>query len=120
MKRDWNLIREILLHIEKNGKEIGMVHSISGLTGYPKDEIQYHLHILLERGLIEGRTVKSWFTSEVTGPRLTWRGHDFLDLIQNQGIWDHTQKRLEVMSGRASFGIIQMVALNAVKKLVLD
>jgi hypothetical protein len=84
MKRDFELIRKLLLHIE--GEQVE-------LSSYKKEQILYHKALLLEEGLAEGP--KPHYSSrqfieipdKVIIHRLTWEGHTLIDAIRDEGRW---------------------------------
>jgi len=41
---------------------------------------------------------------------ITWYGHEFLDSIRDEGVWNHTKKALKPF-GSASFEIVKNVAV---------
>ena len=43
---------------------------------------------------------------------LTWAGHDFLDAIKDQGIWDQTKTKLKEVGGPASLDVVKAVAVS--------
>lgn len=81
MKRDFNLVRKLLLFFEK--KADAKPVKAPAIEGYSELEIQYHLVLMHEAGLLHCETV----TSESTPDRviyvipfdLSWQGHEFLD-----------------------------------------
>ena len=89
MKRDFELIRNLLLDIE--GEEV----DLSQLT---EDQILYHKALLLEAGLAEGPkphypSAKSTeIPDKVIIRKLTWEGHDFIDGIRDQDRWQKVKK----------------------------
>jgi hypothetical protein len=57
MKRNWDVIREILLRLEQKPAD---EHTLQ-LSSFPEDrkaEFSYHAELLLEAGLVEERTLK--------------------------------------------------------------
>lgn len=84
MKRDMDIVRALLLRAE----------AATGSVGINDPVETYHVRIMIEGGLIEGR-----ISEEITAdaPRhshihnLTWAGHDFLDAARNDTVW-HTAK----------------------------
>jgi len=60
MKRDLNLIREILLHVESGNKD-------RQIKGYSLDAFRYHGRLAIEAGLVHGN-VSQTVTGEI--PRL--------------------------------------------------
>lgn len=49
---------------------------------------------------------------------LTWHGHDFLDNIRNDTVWEKTKQQLAKVGGTASIEIISQVAASFVRKLL--
>lgn len=83
MRRDWNLIRLLLLQIESG-------EAPPKLGEYTDDQKLYHSVLLIESGLAHG-IVALGQTGEPIGTtiqRLTWSGHDFLDATRNESIWN--------------------------------
>ena len=74
MKRDWDLIRNLLLEIEEKTPE--KILSTSDFKGDTKT-IGYHLTLLIEAGLVKSLdtgTLSSRFSCKIF--RLSWSGHD--------------------------------------------
>ena len=85
MKRDIELIRKILFAIEKFPSPI--MGTGLCIDGYSSDEINYHIMILDEAGLILANNASHgnnciWFPI-----RLTWNGHDFLEVAREDKNW---------------------------------
>ena len=89
MKRDFELIRELLLVIE--GDQID-------LSKYTEDQILYHKALLLEAGLAEGpkthypSTKFTEIPDKVIIKKLTWEGHDLIDAIRDDARWQKTKR----------------------------
>lgn len=86
MKRDIELIREILVTLEELESFDEPV--IPDITDRTQHEVVYHIKLLSEAGLIEAQ---NWSTDD--GPvwvatSLTSSGHDFLDAARNNTIWE--------------------------------
>lgn len=92
MKRNWDTIRELLIKIE----ECTLPTENVRLNHFPKEraaEISYHIRLLIDAGLINGRIsetlgpeVKDFFASS-----LTWHGHELLDTIRSNQVWEKTK-----------------------------
>jgi predicted TIM-barrel fold metal-dependent hydrolase len=86
MKRDIDLLRNILLNVESDGK--------LGIPGdHSNEEMAEHVQQLLEAHLVEGQVVRNHvgipFGWAIT--RLTSAGHDFLDATRNPSFWEKTK-----------------------------
>ena len=98
MKRNMNKVRELLIKIEETGVDD---------TYYTDDQEEcYHLRIMKDGGLVEGWVADDGvdgMTAEIT--RMTWKGHEFLDAIRDDGVWEKVnQKRSENEPQETCFG----------------
>jgi hypothetical protein len=111
MKRDWDMIRDILTKLEEFSNEEGSLN----LSSFPRDkhaEISYHMELLIESGLVNGQM------SEEFGPepedffvtRLTWQGHEFLDSIRNDTVWQKTKKSFFSQGISMTFDLVKSFA----------
>ncbi len=117
MKRDMELIRKILFYIEENGDSETLIRQWD-IEGHNFKEVSYHVKLLVERGLVNGRDsgisqYLLWYADS-----LTWEGHDFLDAIKNDTIWEKVKagiksKGLEI--GQVSFGVLKEYAKVEIK-----
>ena len=88
MRRDMDLIRKLLLHVE--GAEPPDVRE------YRQEQQTYHYALIVEAGLAHGTV----FEGEEGEPinvaitRLTWKGHEFLDDARSNTVWQRTRKAL--------------------------
>ena len=91
MKRDMDLVREILLEIEKSyvSTAICNLH----IDGYDMETMAYHCKILYEAGLVS--EYKPIYADDglcafFVGS-LTWDGNDYLDKVRDNSIWKKTK-----------------------------
>ena len=84
MQRNMDLVRMILLRMEADSS--GRAPQDLGIKSYPPDEIGYHAHIMMQEGLIDGFKTESH--PEAIPISLTWKGHEFLDLVRDQERWN--------------------------------
>lgn len=110
MKRDWELVREILLAVEALESSMQALRS-SEVGGYEPEIAAYHIHMLIEAGLIHGQCFQS-----TSGPRqcsareLTWAGHEFLDRIRSRSNWSKTVSLIREKGLDLSFETIKTAA----------
>ncbi|MDU6263730.1 MAG: DUF2513 domain-containing protein [Anaerocolumna aminovalerica] len=92
MKRDMDLVRKILFKIEEevdNKPKFDLT-----IDEYTMDQVAYHCSILYDGGYI--KNYKSLGCGEglvsfgVSG--LTWSGHELLDKISNENVWNKTKQ----------------------------
>jgi Hypothetical protein (DUF2513) len=110
LKRDLDLVRRILLHLEGGG-ESASPSGFSALVedGYEAREIHYHVQLLHDAGLIEADEIVSgqWWPE-----RMTWSGHEFLEAARNKELWEETKQRVEKSTGGAPFSVFHDLLLE--------
>ena len=118
MKRDMDLVREILLQIEQSeatpDRRVEYSHNNSA---YTQEEIGYHLGIMKEANLIcmDLRYVTGSPTLyEVRG--LTWEGHDYLELARPQSRWEEAVKTVREKTDGISFEMLKVVLTQLTKQ----
>lgn len=101
MKRDINLVREILLWA--TAQEIAGIYRNPSLPEYAEDQIAHHVHLMWQAGLVDATDTTS---NSSAGPSailisVTWAGHDFIDAARDNTIWNKTKSK--VLSSGAAF-----------------
>lgn len=118
MKRDLELVRKLLLFFDDKP---GPAHvEIPPITGYDDSTIKYHLVLLYEAGFLQCEPVKSTTSDRVIYVlpfELTWDGHEFLDKIRNQHIWDEITAAIRERGFvSASVDFVKRLADTAIRK----
>lgn len=91
MRRDMDLVRDILLEIEKQYVSTA-IYNLK-IEGYDTETIAYHCKILYEAGLIsdyKAQYADNTIYSFGVGS-LTQDGNDYLDKIRDNSIWKKTK-----------------------------
>lgn len=117
MKRDMDLIRTILLEIEKAEDREIPINSVS-IGDFDRKTIRYHIDLLEDSGLAKvikhtiqlGRTKQPTFINL----RLSWEGHEFLDAARDDNVWAKAKVVLVKMSG-LPFEVLQALLIDYVK-----
>ena len=91
VKRDMDLIREILFKIEDKND---LVLRVIELPERDYETVSRYIEMLYDNGFIDGdkRRDYSQSFSEILVKDLSWDGHDLLDLIRSQDVWDKTKQ----------------------------
>lgn len=87
MQRDMDLIRAILLEVEKNASLAGCPVQIAGRT---REELYYNAMQAKDAGFIEAKFAPGSPDFHVI--RLTYAGHEFLDALRNDPTWNKTKQ----------------------------
>lgn len=115
MKRDIELIRQILFAIEK--LEHGIPRGNIEIEGYSEEEIGYHVYLMDDAGLIIGMdaTSLSSLSPFMMPQNLTWAGHDFLDAARDDTVWNGVKKKIEAVSGAVTFELLTALLVQTTK-----
>lgn len=113
MKRDIDLIREILLRIEAD-------ESLEAVDGYSSKQVGYHVSLLDGAGLLTQEIYSSvWMNHPMLdGIRLTWSGHEFLDSSRSKTMWEKAKSITLEKTGTISFEILKSVLIQLAKRAV--
>jgi len=116
------LVRDILIQIEGNPILDGLrwVHFDKAeevcTTGNSYKEVAYHLTLLVEAGLVKG---KSGIEEMPVVTKLTWQGHEFIDNIRDKDIWHRTKERIKGLPTVAMSVIVEVAKAEIKAKLGL-
>ncbi len=118
MKRDMELCRKILFEIEK--KFISTTLYNLRIEGYDMDTVAYHCDLLYEASLISDCSIQygdDEIYSFAVGS-LTWEGHDFLDKISKDTVWNKTKEIIRDNVLPMSLDVIKSVANSVIASAV--
>ena len=87
MKRDMDLVRSIVLAIEA-APNVYAPNQLE-IPEHTEEEIGYHVHIMMEAGLVRAHDVTSKGDSspQALPSSLTWAGHEFADASRDDKRW---------------------------------
>lgn len=121
MKLNHNCVRDLLLFIEDNLTYSTYIYvNEIQLEGYTQEEIIYSADKLLDAGYITGTrkvSLGSDGTPQIEIKSITWDGHQFLDNIRDNKVWEQTKGILSKFSS-VSIGIISNVASQVISNIV--
>lgn len=115
MRRDLDLIREIVLAVEDlPGGSLNQELAIEGRT---REEIGYHSYLIIDAGLAKGQDAGFL---EDTSPiwhinHLTAAGHDFADASRSDTTWSKAKSQLREHGGSFTIEIVKEVLTRVVK-----
>lgn len=126
MERNMELVRDILLMIEKEHN--GVPIRISEIDAYEPTAIRYHAEQLSQAGFLceyeacpsvkfnemTGEWIENELLFEVNG--LTWEGHEFLDIIRDATIWTKTKSVIIKQGLPMVVDVIKSVATSIIKE----
>ncbi|MFU1636480.1 DUF2513 domain-containing protein [Aeromonas veronii] len=114
MKRDWDMVRLILTKLE----ELPNTDSYLTLGDFASTDperayvISYHVSLLMSAGLVNGQMSATLGRGpkNFSASRLTWEGHEFLDAIRSESVWNKTKETFASRGIEMTFDLIKTVA----------
>ena len=88
------------------------------VDGHTEEEVNYHVMLLDEAGLIKAQNLTSHSGGRYIPIRLTWQGHEFLDAARDDTRWNKT-KEVMAEAGGFVFEIAKALLIEFMKKQVL-
>jgi len=117
MKRDWELIRGILLQAEAApaGTHLQVLEAENDKTTLA--EVLEHIQLLVDANLLEATVVPGG------GPgqggfiihRVTWQGHDFLNEAKNDAVWKKVMNQVKEKGGSVSMMVLKEMVSTVFK-----
>lgn len=106
MKRDVDLIRQLLFDIEQHGCECTLESLRTSATHEGDDRKRYHLRLCIDAGL-----AKEIDRSAAGSPcvRLTNAGHEFLDICRSDQRWRAAKALVHEQTGGLSLTVLRAV-----------
>lgn len=132
MKRDWDLIRELMIGVEEEKNFLGDVQKIPKWVDQPEQEyvqqsnaakaanarIFGHLELLIDNGYLEGiqviRSLDGDFHYSWSAPRLTMAGHDLLDTMRSSVLWESIKTTAKKKGIELTFDAIKAIGVMAI------
>ncbi len=108
MKRDVDLIRNILLKVEETD-DTELSAKRFTVEGYDETIVARHIELLQEADLVDANIVKTQIgTTAAWIHRLTWSGHEFLDAARNDTVWNKAKDYLTTRGVTLSFEALKL------------
>lgn len=106
MKRDFDLIRQILREVEASPARTPLAGR-PNYEGFDEDTAVEHIDLLIEAGLLQGKITPFLDGGvHVNIQRLTWKGHDFLDAMKDDSIWAQAKESILKPVGGVAFDVL--------------
>jgi hypothetical protein len=102
MKRDFDLIRSIMFDVENTPAGECLPRKV--YDGFDQMTVNLHIVLLIEAGYLDGTVTSSYHNLMVR--RLTWKGHDMLDAMRDEGIWNKAKEKFFIPAGNIALDIL--------------
>lgn len=121
MKMDYDLLRDILLITERetDGRKTFSVSDFAELE-IEANEVSYHISLLLDAGYLcaEKFSVLGLGYQDFIVKRITFAGHQYLDTIRSNSVWDKTKEKLVAVGGTASISVVKDLAVQVSRQML--
>lgn len=120
MKRDMDLVREILIALSEADDWLEASAFVSGKYSY--ELVGYHFKIMDEAGLVvanvTGADGNPYY--HAIAKRLTWEGNEFLSTIKSEKVWAKVKAKIAKTTGDASLSIFKTIAAKITTDLIMQ
>lgn len=120
MRRDLDLVRSILIYVEKADGPVDANDLVDGANDFNK--VSYHVMLMANRGLLDLLSFQQDVNHDVTDLHIaavTWDGLDYLDSIRDPKVWAKVKKTVKEAVGSTTFEVVKqtgaLVAMSMVK-----
>ena len=109
MKRDFDLIRKILLYVEENREEGSLM--VNKLENYDNQTLISHCKLLADKGFLNGRELESLTpgNDDFQCYGITYEGYEFLDKIRDITIWGKIKRYAKENKMELAFNTINTI-----------
>ena len=116
MKRDWDVVRKILLKLEELEDTSSQLEP-DKINGSDEETVSYHMHLLDQAGLIKAKC-SGRNPLNCVALSLTWKGHEFLDKIRQDTVWNQVKKAAREKSISLSIDVIASLADRVISSII--
>ena len=115
MRRNPELVRKLMLAIEQTSQPMT---GQAQIDSYPRDEVAYHMRLIIEAGLAQGSVMEDHSGRNTTVPRnvvivrMTNAGHDFIDSVRGDTVWNAVTEKVKTLGGSFTLNVLQQLALR--------
>lgn len=117
MRRDMDLIRTILFKIEEaENNPYEPFHVF--VDGVEDEKVSYHVWLLADAGLILAEDMTTCSGYSIDAKCLTWKGHEFLQSIRDDTVWNKAKEKVLKPAASWSFALLsEWLKMEASHKL---
>lgn len=118
MQRNWDVVRKILIKLEELGTTTSFLHQ-DQVNGYDPELVAYHMQLLGEADLIKANChITTAGLLECAAHRMTWKGHEFLDHIRQDTVWNQVKRTAREKGIDLSIDVIVNIAKTYISSML--
>ena len=125
MKRDLDIVRDILLQVEKSDGYL-TINDLFDIRDKQKDckytdkEIVYHVELLFAQGFIDGN-IRRDMNGDITDSSidgLTWDGADYLESMRDNRVWNKAKSTIKKAVGSTTFDVVKQTCTLVATQMI--
>ena len=121
VKRNWEVIRAILLRLE-SAETPNIALNSKDIAEFPEQEVAYNMRLLSESGYIQANILESKSGSGqiavALARRLTNSGHELLDTIRNETVWGAVKDKFSKSGLEMTFDLVIAVGKKVMETML--
>lgn len=125
MKRNLDLVRCILLQVEKaedylTFEDLYATRDSQKNCEYTNNEIDYHVELLIAHKAIDGRLKRDMNGNIMDGCiyGLTWEGADFLESMRDRRIWTKARQTIKETVGTTTLDVVKQTCTLVATQMI--
>jgi hypothetical protein len=115
MERDWDCVRAILVALEDKANATDPMPP-AAVEEFDAQKVSYHMKLMIEAALIEGNCAKGGYPCFAKS--MTWEGHELLDKIRSEAVWNQVKKMAREKGVSLSFEAVKILGTAALKHYI--
>nr|WP_186329685.1 DUF2513 domain-containing protein [Variovorax boronicumulans] len=118
MKRNWDVIRELLIEVEAldQAQFEDLQYGAPSVSRNPEKAV--HMVLLWKAGFVEGVDSSSDAGDAVIATGLTWAGHDLLETMRSKPVWDQVKKIAQEKGIELTFDAVKTLGRTAFAAII--
>lgn len=120
MKRDWNVIREVLIEVEALSKAAGEDRYYEAVIHGDEAAKSEMALLLWEAGFINGIDASSADADAVIATGLSWDGHDLLATLRSSDLWERIKQTAKAKGLELTFDAVKALGQVVLAAIVRE
>lgn len=121
MKRDWEIIRAILLKLE-DAPTANTNLTPEKVSEFPAQEVAYNMRLLDQAGYVKGKFLESKSGDGAIAAaivlHMTNAGHELLDTIRSDTVWEKTKDTFKSKGLEMTFDLVLAVGKRIMEAML--
>jgi repressor of nif and glnA expression len=121
MKRDWIIIRAILLKLEASPTATTVLKA-NELTEFAEQEVAYNMRLLHEAGYIKANIIETMSgggaIAAAIARTMTNSGHELLDTIRSDTVWEKIKDRFSANGLEMTFDLVLLTGKKIIEAMI--